>query len=65
MYKYIKYYQMGFIEGLKDSINSHKNRKFKVIDDKEVKSKLYDIGYIDAYKFANKNISLKNNKSIV
>ena len=64
MDKYIKYYQMGFIEGLKDSING-RNKKFKKLNDKEFKSKLYDIGYIDAYKFVNKNMSFKNNKNIV
>jgi hypothetical protein len=62
MYKYIKSFELGFIEGIKDAFNNnYKYRKFKKIDDKEIIYKLYDIGYIKGYK----KISLKKNKSIV
>jgi len=53
MYKYIKVYELGYIEGIKDSIRDIKTNKikgFKNIDDKEILSKLYDIGYIKGYK---------------
>ena len=57
MYKYIRIFEIGFLDGIKDAINSkHKNRNFKKINDKEVLSKLYDIGYIKGYK----KMTLKN-----
>lgn len=52
MYRYIKVYKLGYIEGIKDSIKDvklNKSRTFKKIDDQEIKSKLYDIGYIKGY----------------
>ncbi len=62
MYKYIKAFQMGYLEGIDDAVkNNYKERKFKKIDDKEILSKLYDIGYIKGYK----KITFKNNKNIV
>lgn len=65
MYKYYRAYKLGFNEGLKDAINSKKNRKFKKINDKEVLSKLYDIGYIEGYnKYMNYN-AFNSKKNIV
>ena len=46
MYKWIRAYELGFIEGIKEAMNN-KNKKFKKIDELEVMSKLYDIGYIN------------------
>ncbi len=48
MYKYIKSYELGFIEGLKDALKDS-NKIFKKINELEVMSKLYDIGYINGY----------------
>ena len=62
MYKYIKAFELGFNEGLRDAKNnSFKFKKFKKIDDKDIISKLYDIGYIKGYK----KLSFKKNKCIV
>ena len=58
MYKYIKSYELGFIEGVKDALKD-KNKKFKKINELEVMSKLYDIGYINGYVKCLKNT--KNN----
>lgn len=49
MYKYIKSYELGFIEGIKDALKD-KNKIFKKINELEVMSKLYDIGYIKGFK---------------
>ena len=49
MYKYYRAYKIGFNEGLKDAINNKKIKYFKKINDKEILSKLYDIGYIEGY----------------
>jgi hypothetical protein len=51
MKKYIRYYEIGFEDGVLDAIRDiyfFKSKKFK-IDDLEMKSKLYDSGYIDGY----------------
>lgn len=48
MYKYIKSYELGFIEGLKDALKDS-TKIFKKINELEVMSKLYDIGYINGY----------------
>jgi len=57
VYKYIKIFEIGFLDGIKDAINNKlKTKKFKIINDKEILSKLYDIGYIKGYK----KITLKN-----
>lgn len=58
MYKYIKSYELGYIEGIKDALKD-KNKIFKKINELEIMSKLYDMGYIKGY---NKCITyLKNN----
>ncbi len=49
MYRYIKSYELGFIEGIKDALID-KDKIFKKISELEIMSKLYDIGYIDGYK---------------
>ena len=59
MFKYIKCYYMGYEEGVKDAVKFKKDKEFKRIKDKEIKSKLYDIGYIEGYKFIIKNIFKK------
>lgn len=67
MYKLIRAYELGFTEGIKEAINN-KNKKFKKIDELEVMSKLYDIGYVNGYKKylkLDKNNSLKSNNNIV
>ena len=62
MYKYIKAFELGFIEGLKDAKNNnYKYKKFKKLYDKDIISKLYDIGYIKGYK----KLSFKKNNYIV
>ena len=64
MYKYIKAYELGYNEGIKNSLISN-NKKFKKIDDKDILSKLYDIGYIDGYikfkKYLNSSFNCKKN----
>ncbi len=53
MYKYIRAYNIGFNEGIKCAYKDLKNikkRNFKYINDKEILSKLYDIGFIKGYK---------------
>lgn len=67
MYNLIKYYDIGYKEGMKMALNdnlTNKKRKFKVIKTKELKSQLYDIGYIDGYKLA-KKLTLNIDKNIV
>ena len=52
MYRYIKAYELGYTEGIKDSLydlRNNKMKKFKNINKNEIMSKLYDIGYIDGY----------------
>lgn len=66
MYKYIKAMQSGFFEGSKDAINDFEKKKhksFKKIDDFEIKSKLYDIGYIEGYNKYYKYFMNISNKS--
>ena len=67
MYRYIKYYDMGYKDGMclaiKDGL-SNTNRKFKILKTKELKSELYDIGFIDGYNIT-KNLTLKVEKNIV
>ena len=67
MYKYIKYYDIGYKDGmsmaLKDNLTDTK-RKFKIIKTKELKSQLYDIGYIDGY-YLIKKLSFNIDKNIV
>lgn len=48
MYKYIKAYELGFIEGIKDALKEE-NKKFKKINELDIMSKLYDVGYINGY----------------
>ena len=61
MYKYIKAYELGYNEGIKNSL-SKKRKKFKKIDDSEILSKLYDIGYINGYtKFIKYSFNYKKN----
>ena len=62
MYKYIKSFQLGYERGVKDAIiMKFKNINFIKIYDRDIISKLYDIGYIKGYK----KTSFKNNKNIV
>ena len=67
MYKYIKYYDMGYKDGMsmaiKDSLNNI-NRMFKKIETKELKSKLYDCGYVDGYQLI-KKLTFNIDKNIV
>ncbi len=52
MYKYIKSYNLGYNEGIRDAINDkkiNKIKKFKKIDEKTIMAKLYDVGYINGY----------------
>ena len=67
MYKLSKYYDIGYKDGIKvailDSIYRRK-RKFVNINYYELKSKLYDAGYIAGYNTF-KNLSLNINKNIV
>ena len=64
MYKYIKAYELGYNEGIKETL-INKNKKFKKIDDREILSKLYDIGFINGYtnfiKCFNKSFNYKKN----
>ncbi len=59
MYKYIKYYDFGYMDGvnmaIKDKLKNKKS-KFKNIKTKDLKSKLYDLGYIDGYNNTYKNL---------
>lgn len=48
MYKYIKAYELGLIEGIKDALKEE-NKKFKKINELDIMSKLYDVGYIAGY----------------
>ena len=67
MYKFIKYYDIGYKDGmgmaLKDSLSSI-DRKFKIIKIKELKSQLYDLGYIDGYNII-KKLTFNIDKNIV
>lgn len=71
MYKYIKAYELGYMQGIKDSIYDYekrKSKKFKNINKNEIMSKLYDVGYIDGYTRFYKNIkkeSFNSHKNIV
>ena len=71
MYKFIRAYEKGFNEGIKDALKDKKQKrckKFKKIDEIIIESKLYDIGYIKGYSIFNKNninTTLKSNKNIV
>lgn len=59
MYKYIKAYELGYMEGIRDFIYDYKKckmKKFKSIGEAEIMAKLYDIGYIDGYRRFYKNI---------
>ena len=52
MYKYIKSYNLGYNEGVRNAINDRKKNKikrFKKVDDKLIMAKLYDVGYINGY----------------
>ena len=48
MYKYIKAYELGFIEGIKDALKEE-NKTFKKINELDIMSKLYDVCYISCY----------------
>ena len=67
MYKYIKYYDMGYKDGMsmaiKDSL-TNTYRKFRIIKTDDLKSKLYDIGYLDGYSIIEK-LTLKTQKNVV
>ena len=60
-------YKYGYVSGYKDAENDLKNnsiKRIKRINDKELKSLLYDYGYINGY---NKNLkkSLNFKKNII
>ncbi len=58
MNEIINYFLIGYFEALKDAKNIN-NKKYRIIISNELKSKLYDIGYINGYEdFYN---YLKNN----
>ena len=68
MYKFFKAYELGNYEGIKSALEDYYNskiKKFKNIDDEEVLSKLYDIGYINGYnkfiKYINSSFNYKKN----
>lgn len=68
MHKYLKIFNKGFEEGIIQAFEDLKNdriKNFKLIDDLEIKSKMYDIGFIKGYKkfiYKNKNNLLFNRK---
>ncbi|MGM9877968.1 MAG: hypothetical protein ACI33S_04885 [Bacilli bacterium] len=68
MYKYLKIFNKGFEEGVMQAFEDLKNdrtKDFKSIDDIEIKSKMYDIGFIKGYKkftYKNKNNLLFDRK---
>lgn len=52
MYNYNKIYKLGFLEGTKKAIEDKKSKKqtkFKNINELDIVSKIYDIGFIDGY----------------
>lgn len=52
MYNYNKIYKLGFLEGRKKAIEDKKIKrttKLKNIDEIEIVSKIYDIGFIEGY----------------
>ncbi len=68
MYKYIKAYQIGYNQGIIEAVkdyNSNKKKVFKKLNDKNIRYKLYDAGFIDGYNKTYKNITLNLYKSIV
>ncbi|MBR4177956.1 MAG: hypothetical protein IKR57_01245 [Bacilli bacterium] len=65
MYKYYKAYKMGFNKGLNDAIRYNKKKRFKVVNDKELLSKLYDIGYIEGYSKYMNYSAFNSKKNIV
>ena len=68
MHKYLKIFNKGFEEGMIqafEDLNNNRIKDFKSIDDFEIKSKMYDIGFIKGYKkfiYKNKNNLLFNRK---
>ena len=60
MNRIFRAYILGFNAGVKD-YKREKNKKFIKIDEKELLSKIYDVGYIDGYK----NKSFKKSKSVI
>lgn len=62
MYRYIRCYKTGYIDGYNDAKNdvlNHKKKKFIEIDTFALLAKLYDIGYIEGYNNYLKNNTLK------
>jgi hypothetical protein len=52
MDKYKKIYDTAFYDGMIDAYkdyNKNKRKKFKKVKDKEIKSKIYDKGFINGY----------------
>ncbi len=67
MYKYIKYYDLGYKDGMSMAIRdnlTNTKRKFKIIKTNQLKSQLYDIGYIDGYYLV-KKLAFNIEKNIV
>lgn len=63
MYKYIKYYDLGYNDGIicafKDILLSSK-RVYERINSDNIKARLYDIGFFDGYNITYKKLTLKS-----
>ena len=49
MEEIIRILKLGYFEAIKDASKSNNTKKYEIIVSDEVKSKLYDIGYIMGY----------------
>ena len=58
MNELIKIFKMGYFQAIKDASISKKDKKYKIKISKEIKSKIYDIGYMSGY-----NDYIDNNKN--
>lgn len=67
MKRYLKIYNIAYEEGIKNAIedlSKNKRKVFKEKDDLELKSQIYDVGYINGYNrvyyIIKKYLSFKN-----
>ena len=67
MKRYLKIYNIAYEEGIKNAIedlSKNKRKVFKEKDDIELKSQIYDVGYINGYNrvyyIIKKYLSFKN-----
>ena len=67
MKKYLKIYNIAYEEGINNAIedlSKNKRKVFKELDDLEIKSLIYDLGYINGYNrvyfIIKKYLSFKN-----